>query len=55
MGMNGGVNLYAQMIDECGGLDKIESLQTNENNEIYEEAAKILEKYWGEEEEEKNC
>ena len=54
MGMNGGVNLYAQMIDECGGLDKIESLQTNENNEIYEEAAKILEKYWGEEEEEKN-
>ena len=52
MGMNGGVNLYAQMIDECDGLDKIENLQTHDNNEIYEKAVKILERYWAEEEEE---
>ncbi|EEF49980.1 importin alpha, putative [Ricinus communis] len=54
MGMNGGVNLYAQMIDECDGLDKIENLQTHDNNEIYEKAVKILERYWAEEEEEQN-
>uniref|UniRef100_A0A2P2M0Q3 Importin subunit alpha n=3 Tax=Rhizophora mucronata TaxID=61149 RepID=A0A2P2M0Q3_RHIMU len=52
MGMNGGVNLYAQMVDECDGLDKIENLQTHDNNEIYEKAVKILARYWAEEEEE---
>lgn len=51
MGMNNGINLYAQMVDECEGLDKIESLQTHDNNEIYEKAVKILEKYWAEEDE----
>ncbi|KAA3468742.1 importin subunit alpha-4 [Gossypium australe] len=51
MGMNGGINLYAQMIDECDGLDKIENLQTHDNHEIYEKAVKILERYWAEEEE----
>ncbi|KAF9669840.1 hypothetical protein SADUNF_Sadunf13G0006300 [Salix dunnii] len=50
MGLNGGVNLYAQMVDECDGLDKIENLQTHDNNEIYEKAVKILERYWAEEE-----
>lgn len=50
--MNSGINLYAQMIDECDGLDKIENLQTHDNNEIYEKAVKILERYWAEEEEE---
>lgn len=52
MGMNNGINVYAQMIDECDGLDKIENLQTHDNNEIYEKAVKILERYWAEEEEE---
>ncbi|KAI4310380.1 hypothetical protein MLD38_035361 [Melastoma candidum] len=52
MGLNGGVNLYGQIVDECEGLDKIESLQTHDNNEIYEKAVKILEKYWAEEGEE---
>ena len=51
MGMNSGINLYAQMIDECDGLDKIENLQTHDNHEIYEKAVKILERYWAEEEE----
>ncbi|CAN4110939.1 unnamed protein product [Withania somnifera] len=53
-GTNGGINLYAQMIDECDGLDKIENLQTHDNNEIYEKVVKILEKYWAEEDEEQN-
>ncbi|KAG7021035.1 Importin subunit alpha-4 [Cucurbita argyrosperma subsp. argyrosperma] len=52
MGMNGGVNIYAQAIDECEGLDKIENLQTHDNNEIYEKAVKMLERYWAEEDEE---
>ncbi|KAL4636669.1 hypothetical protein ACB098_03G019000 [Castanea mollissima] len=52
MGLNNGVNLYAQMIDECEGLDKIENLQSHDNNEIYEKAVKILERYWAEEDEE---
>ncbi|PSS28876.1 Importin subunit alpha-4 like [Actinidia chinensis var. chinensis] len=51
-GNNGGINIYAQAIDECEGLDKIENLQTHDNNEIYEKAVKILERYWAEEDEE---
>ncbi|KAE8677927.1 Importin subunit alpha [Hibiscus syriacus] len=45
MGMNDGINLYAEMIDECEGLDKIENLQIHDNHEIYEKAMKILERY----------
>lgn len=54
MGMNNGINIYAQMIDDCDGLDKIETLQTHDNNEIYEKAVKILERYWAEEDEEEH-
>ncbi|AES92711.2 putative importin subunit alpha [Medicago truncatula] len=42
----GDVNLYAQMIDDVEGLEKIENLQSHDNNEIYEKAVKILETYW---------
>ncbi|CAB4315748.1 unnamed protein product [Prunus armeniaca] len=52
MGMNDGINLYAQLVDECEGLDKIDNLQTHDNSEIYEKAVKILERDWAEEEEE---
>ncbi|KAK9136655.1 hypothetical protein Sjap_007249 [Stephania japonica] len=45
MGRNGGMNIYAHMIDECGGFEKIENLQSHDNNDIYERAVKILEKY----------
>ncbi|CAM8911578.1 unnamed protein product [Rhodiola kirilowii] len=47
-GMNDGINIFAQMIDECDGLEKIENLQTHDNNEIYEKAVKLLERYWAE-------
>ncbi|KAI9098988.1 hypothetical protein K1719_024755 [Acacia pycnantha] len=46
------VNLYAQLIDDAEGLEKIENLQSHDNTEIYEKAVKILETYWLEEEDE---
>jgi len=46
----GDVNVYAQMIDDAEGLDKIENLQSHDNTEIYEKAVKMLESYWLEEE-----
>ncbi|KAG9157206.1 hypothetical protein Leryth_004881 [Lithospermum erythrorhizon] len=51
-GNSGDVNVYAQMIDDAEGLEKIETLQSHDNNEIYEKAVKILETYWQEEEDE---
>ncbi|KAI3696640.1 hypothetical protein L6452_29080 [Arctium lappa] len=52
LGNTGEVNFYAQMIDDAEGLEKIENLQSHDNNEIYEKAVKILETYWLEEEDE---
>ncbi|KAJ6836161.1 importin subunit alpha-2-like [Iris pallida] len=46
LGTTDDVNPYAQMIDEEEGLDKIESLQSHDNTEIYEKSVKILETYW---------
>jgi hypothetical protein len=54
LGNSGGINLYARYIDEAEGLEKIENLQTHDNNEIYEKAVKILETYWLEEDEDQN-
>lgn len=54
VGNSSGVNLYARYIDEAEGLEKIENLQTHDNNEIYEKAVKILETYWQEEDEDQN-
>ncbi|KAJ8444949.1 hypothetical protein Cgig2_029143 [Carnegiea gigantea] len=51
-GNSADVNYFAQLIDEAEGLEKIENLQSHDNNEIYEKAVKILETYWLEEEEE---
>lgn len=31
-----------EMIDECEGLDKIEALQSHDNNDIYEKSVYIL-------------
>ncbi|CAI9260937.1 unnamed protein product [Lactuca saligna] len=49
LGRSGDVNLYAQMIDDGEGLEKIENLQSRDNSEIYEKAVKHLETYWLEE------
>ncbi|XP_023766803.1 importin subunit alpha-2 [Lactuca sativa] len=51
-GNSGDVNYYAQLIDDAEGLEKIENLQSHDNNEIYEKAVKILETYWLDEEDE---
>ncbi|KAF2558368.1 hypothetical protein F2Q68_00018231 [Brassica cretica] len=40
-----------RLIEDAEGLEKIESLQSHENSDIYEMAVKILETYWLEEEE----
>ncbi|KAK9281100.1 hypothetical protein L1049_003993 [Liquidambar formosana] len=52
LGNTGDVNPYAQLIDDAEGLEKIENLQSHDNNEIYEKAVKILETYWLEEDDE---
>ncbi|CAO2203443.1 unnamed protein product [Urochloa humidicola] len=40
------VNMYAQMIEDAGWLDKIENLQNHDNSRIVEQAACLLESYW---------
>uniref|UniRef100_A0A6G1S6W7 Importin subunit alpha n=1 Tax=Aceria tosichella TaxID=561515 RepID=A0A6G1S6W7_9ACAR len=49
-----GVNKYAVMVEECGGLDKIEYLQSHENPEIYQRAFNLIEKYFGNEDTDTN-
>ncbi|GAU44539.1 hypothetical protein TSUD_335210 [Trifolium subterraneum] len=50
MGNSGDSNLYAQMIVDSEGLEKIENLQNRDNFEIYERAVKLLETFWSEDE-----
>ncbi|KAH9625544.1 hypothetical protein KSS87_020340 [Heliosperma pusillum] len=52
LGTTGDVNVFAQAIEEADGLEKIENLQSHDNNEIYEKAVKLLETYWTEDDDE---
>lgn len=45
------VNPYATALEECGGLDKIEYLQSHDNQEVYQKAFEIIDKYFGPDEE----
>lgn len=49
-----GSNEYANLIEECGGLDNIEGLQSHSNNEIYEKVVNLLETYFAAEEDDQN-
>lgn len=53
-GFEDGNNKYAVIVEECGGLDKIEFLQSHENPEIYQRAYNLIEKYFGNEDTDTN-
>ena len=44
-------NEYATLVEEAEGLDKLEDLQSHANDDIYQRAVKILEAYFGEDDE----
>uniref|UniRef100_A0A3Q3E7A1 Importin subunit alpha n=1 Tax=Hippocampus comes TaxID=109280 RepID=A0A3Q3E7A1_HIPCM len=46
-----GINPYCSLIEEAYGLDKIEFLQSHENQEIYQKAFDLIEHYFGVEDE----
>jgi hypothetical protein len=48
----GGQNPMATYVAEAEGLTKIEELQQHANNDLYEKAVRILETYFGVEDEE---
>ena len=47
-GAKGGDNPFLVPIDEAEGVDKLESLQSHHNEEIYQKAVDLLEKHFGE-------
>jgi len=46
------VNAFCDFVEECGGLDNLESLQRHDNEEIYDKSIKLLREYFESEEDE---
>ena len=42
---------YANVVEECGGVDKLEDLQDHSNEEVYRKAVAIVEEYYNPDEE----
>uniref|UniRef100_A0A8C7YVX7 Importin subunit alpha n=1 Tax=Oryzias sinensis TaxID=183150 RepID=A0A8C7YVX7_9TELE len=47
----GGINPYCALLEEAYGLDKLEFLQGHENQEIYQKAFDLIERYFNSEDE----
>eukprot|EP00051_Salpingoeca_urceolata_P032285 m.15073 g.15073 ORF g.15073 m.15073 type:complete len:523 (-) comp4952_c0_seq1:861-2429(-) len=45
--LQGTANEYAYHIEQCGGLERIEFLQSHENDKVYECAFNIIDKFFG--------
>lgn len=43
-------NIFSKVIENQGGLEKLENLQYHQNNDVYEQSVRILEKFFGAEE-----
>ena len=43
---NNGINPYARIVEECGGIDKLETLQRHDNQSIYRRAVGLLKEYF---------
>ena len=48
-GEDGGPNRFALLVEEAGGIERIEGLQTHESAEIFQKAAHIIDHFFGEE------
>ena len=39
-------DIYSTLVEEAGGLDHLERLQSHANQDIYEKCVNMIEKYW---------
>ncbi|KAI7860797.1 armadillo-type protein [Circinella umbellata] len=49
-----GLNPYALMIEECGGVDHIHALQSHDNEEIYKKSFNIIDKFFSDDDEDED-